>query len=81
VTPKPKLIISKMNRFQGFVLRIVARCLGIRGDAYVCLLVVEDEFPDDYIAVFDKNEPTINDIAKNNEENEANKPKEKESGE
>lgn len=72
MTPKPKLIISSMNRFQGFVLRIVARCLGIRGDAYICLLVTEDELPEDYIAVFD-NEPTVNDIAKNNEEDAANR--------
>ena len=71
MTPKPKLIISKMNRFQAFVLRIVARCLGIRGDAYICMLVVEDDLPEDYIAVFD-NEPTINDIVKNNEEDEVN---------
>lgn len=72
MTPKPKLIISSMNRFQAFILRIVARCLGIRGDAYICLLVTEDELPEDYIAVFD-NEPTVNDIVKNNEEDAANR--------
>ena len=72
MTPKPKLIISKMNKFQAFILRTVARCLGIRGDAYICMLVVEDDLPEDYIAVFD-NEPTINDIAKNNEEDAANR--------
>ena len=72
MTPKPKLIISKMNKFQAFVLRIVAKCVGIRGDAYVCFLVTEDELPEDYIAVFD-NEPTINDIVKNNEEDAANR--------
>ncbi len=60
-----------MNRFQAFILRIVARCLGIRGDAYICLLVTEDDLPEDCIAVFD-NEPTINDIVKNNEEDEVN---------
>lgn len=60
-----------MNKFQAFILQTVARCLGIRGDAYICLLVVEDELPEDYIAVFD--EPTINDIAKNNEEDEMNR--------
>ena len=60
-----------MNKFQAFVLRIVARCLGIRGDAYVCFLVTEDELPEDYIAVFDS-EPTVNDIVKNNEEDAAN---------
>lgn len=60
-----------MNRFQAFILRIVARCLGIRGDAYICLLVTEDELPEDYIAVFD-NEVTVNDIVKNNEEDAIN---------
>ena len=60
-----------MNKFQAFILRFVARCLGIRGDAYICLLVTEDELPEDYIAVFDS-EPTVNDIVKNNEEDAAN---------
>lgn len=75
MTPKPKLIISSMNRFQALVLRLVARCLGIRGDAYICLLLTEDELPEDYIAVFE-NEPTINDVVKNNEEDAMNRVRE-----
>lgn len=63
MTQYPELTIKPMNRFQSRVLRLVSWLIGIKGDAYVCFIEYSEAAPT----------PTINDIIKNNQEDEANR--------
>jgi len=58
---KPKLVIKAMSAYQEFVLKVIGWMIGIRGEARIVYLE------------FDEDEPTINDIVKNNAEDEANR--------
>ncbi len=69
---KPQLIISPMKRWEAKILNSVAWLIGMRGGSVGYCWIDRSEDADI--------EMTINDITKNNEENEANK-LEKESGE
>lgn len=61
---KPKLVIQVMSAWQALVLKVIGWMIGIRGEAKIVFL----QFDNDE----DEVEPTINDIAKNNAEDEAN---------
>lgn len=65
----PKLVIEAMRWWQSATLRVIGWMLGIRGEAKIV-----------YIA-FDDDEPTINDIKKNQEEDNMNRQVDKETGE
>jgi len=62
VTPKAEIIVKAMNAYQAFVLKIIGWMIGIKGEAKIVYI----QFDEDEI------EPTINDIVKNNEEDEMN---------
>jgi len=62
---RPKLVIRAMSAYQEFVLKVIGWMIGIRGEARIVYL----EFDEDE----DEDEPTINDIMKNNAEDEANR--------
>lgn len=64
MTPKPKLVVQVMSAYQAFVLKVIGWLIGIRGEAKIVYL--QFDYDDDV-------EPTINDIAKNNAEDEANR--------
>lgn len=63
MTPKAEIVVKAMNAYQEFVLKVVGWMLGIRGEAKIIYI----EFDEDEV------EPTINDIAKNNEEDAMNR--------
>lgn len=65
---KPKLVVEAMSKWQSAVLKVIGWMLGIRGEAK--LVFIE----------FD-NQPTINDLIKNKEEDEMNRQADKETGE
>jgi hypothetical protein len=67
----PKFVIEAMNAWQAAILRVIGWMLGIRGEARIAYI----EFDNDEV------EPTINDIKRNNEENEMNRQVDKETGE
>lgn len=72
---KPRLIINPMKRWEARILNSVAWLIGMRGGSVgYCWIDIDEEADKKDIEV------TINDIVKNNEEDEANKI-EKESGE
>lgn len=64
MTLKPKLVIQVMSAWQALVLKVIGWMIGIRGEAKIVFL----QFDNDDEEV----EPTINDIVKNNAEDEAN---------
>lgn len=59
----PKLEVSAFHPLQAKILNFVAYILGMRGGTVAYLWLTEDE----------EVEPTINDIAKNNEEDAMNR--------
>lgn len=59
---KPKIVVEDLNPFQAKVLKFVGYLVGIKGDAFIAFVQYGKE----------EVEPTINDIAKNNEEDEMN---------
>jgi hypothetical protein len=63
VTLKPKLVIQVMSAWQALVLKVIGWMIGIRGEAKIVYLQFDND---------DEVEPTINDIVKNNAEDEAN---------
>jgi hypothetical protein len=63
VTLKPKLVIQVMSAWQELVLKVIGWMIGIRGEAKIVYLQFDND---------DEVEPTINDIVKNNAEDEAN---------
>jgi hypothetical protein len=63
VTLKPKLVIQVMSVWQELVLKVIGWMIGIRGEAKIVYLQFDND---------DEVEPTINDIVKNNAEDEAN---------
>lgn len=65
MTLKPKLVIQVMSAWQALVLKVIGWMIGIRGEAKIVFL----QFDNDDEEV----EPTINDIVKNNAEDEANR--------
>lgn len=64
MTLKPKLVIQVMSAWQALVLKVIGWMIGIRGEAKIVYLQFDND---------DEVEPTINDIAKNNVEDEANR--------
>lgn len=64
VTLKPKLVIQVMSAWQALVLKVIGWMIGIRGEAKIVYLQFDND---------DEVEPTINDIVKNNAEDEANR--------
>lgn len=64
MTLKPKLVIQVMSAWQALVLKVIGWMIGIRGEAKIVYLQFDNE---------DEVEPTINDIVKNNAEDEANR--------
>jgi len=67
----PKLVIEAMSAWQAAILRVIGWILGIRGEAKIAYILFDH----------DEVEPTINDIKRNNEENEMNRQVDKETGE
>lgn len=67
----PKLVIEAMSAWQAAILRVIGWMLGIRGEAKIAYILFDH----------DEVEPTINDIKRNNEENEMNRQVDKETGE
>ena len=69
----PKLVIEAMSAWQAAILRVIGWMLGIRGEAKIAYILFDH----------DEVEPTINDIQRNNEENEMNRQRQvdKETGE
>ena len=67
----PKLVIEAMSAWQAAILRVIGWMLGIRGEAKIAYILFDH----------DEVEPTINDIQRNNEENEMNRQVDKETGE
>ena len=63
MTLKPKLVIQVMSAWQELVLKVIGWMIGIRGEAKIVYLQFDND---------DELEPTINDIVKNNAEDEAN---------
>jgi hypothetical protein len=63
VTLKPKLVIQVMSAWQELLLKVIGWMIGIRGEAKIVYLQFDND---------DELEPTINDIVKNNAEDEAN---------
>ncbi len=63
MTLKPKLVIQVMSAWQELVLKVIGWMIGIRGEAKIVYLQFDND---------DEVEPTINDIVKNNAEDEAN---------
>ena len=63
MTLKPKLVIQVMSVWQELVLKVIGWMIGIRGEAKIVYLQFDND---------DEVEPTINDIVKNNAEDEAN---------
>jgi hypothetical protein len=63
VTPRPKLVVKAMKTWQAAVLRVIGWMIGIRGEAKISYIIFDN----------DKEEPTINDIVKNNEEDAMNR--------
>lgn len=63
MTLKPKLVIQVMSAWQALVLKVIGWMIGIRGEAKIVYLQFDND---------DEVEPTINDIVKNNAEDEAN---------
>ena len=73
---KPRLVISPMKRWEAKILNSIAWLIGLRGGSVgYCWLETTEEADENDIEV------TLNDIVKNNEEDEMNKQTEKESGE
>lgn len=64
MTLKPKLVIQVMSAWQALVLKVIGWMIGIRGEAKIVYLQFDND---------DEVEPTINDIVKNNAEDEANR--------
>lgn len=60
MTPSPKIVIDEMPTWQAKILSFVARLLGLKGKPHIILIDAEDF------------EPTINDIKRMQEEDEAN---------
>lgn len=65
VTQKAEIILKAMNAYQEFVLKVIGWMLGIRGEAKIVYIHFDEDE--------DEVEPTINDIVKNNEEDETNR--------
>lgn len=63
MTLKPKLVIQVMSAWQELLLKVIGWMIGIRGEAKIVYLQFDND---------DEVEPTINDIVKNNAEDEAN---------
>ncbi len=63
MTLKPKLVIQVMSAWQELLLKVIGWMIGIRGEAKIVYLQFDND---------DELEPTINDIVKNNAEDEAN---------
>lgn len=61
MTPSPEVVIEDMKGWQAKILRIIGRMIGIPGYAYITYITFNDEV-----------EPTINDIIRNIQEDEAN---------
>ena len=61
-----QLVVEEMKTWQSAILNVIARIIGLRGGSVAYL-----EFRT-VINIEEDIEPTINDIAKNNEEDEAN---------
>ncbi len=66
-----KLVVKAMSAWQSAILRVIGWMLGIRGEAKIAYITFDH----------DEVEPTINDIKRNNEENEMNRQVDKETGE
>ena len=62
MTPKAEIIVKAMNAYQAFVLKVIGWMIGIRGEAKIIYIQFDE----------DEDEPTINDIVKNNEEDAIN---------
>jgi len=65
---KPKLVVEAMSKWQSTVLKVVGWMLGLKGEAKLVFIQFD-------------NEPTINDLIKNKEEDEMNRQADKETGE
>lgn len=65
MTPFPRLEVKVMNAWQGFVTRMMGRILGLKGEAHIVFIQFDNDDEDEV-------EPTINDIVKNNAEDEMN---------
>lgn len=63
MTLKPKLVIQVMSAWQALILKVIGWMIGIRGEAKIVYLQFDND---------DEVEPTINDIVKNNAEDEVN---------
>jgi hypothetical protein len=68
---KRQLEVKMMNQWQKRILRLVSHLIGLRGGhlIYVAIVIDVDE------------EPTINDLVKNKQEDEMNRQADKETGE
>ncbi len=65
---KPKLVVEAMSKWQSTVLKVIGWMLGLKGEAKLVFIQFD-------------NEPTINDLIKNKEEDEMNRQADKETGE
>ena len=65
---KPKLVVEAMSKWQSTVLKVVGWMLGLKGEAKLVFIQFD-------------NEPTINDLVKNKQEDEMNRQADKETGE
>ena len=65
---KPKLVVEAMSKWQSTVLKVIGWMLGLKGEANLVFIQFD-------------NEPTINDLVKNKQEDEMNRQADKETGE
>ena len=65
---KPKLVVEAMSKWQSAVLKVIGWMLGLKGEAKLVFIQFD-------------NEPTINDLIKNKQEDEMNRQADKETGE
>lgn len=69
---KPSLVIKAIDGWREFVLRALGKILGFKGEAFVVYIAFDND---------EEIEPTINDLKKNQEEDEMNNQNRKEAGE
>jgi hypothetical protein len=63
VNQNPRIVVEDLSPFQAKVLKFVGYLVGIKGDAFIAFIQYDKE----------PMEPSINDIAKNNEEDAINR--------
>jgi hypothetical protein len=62
VNRNPRIVVEDLKPFQAKVLKVIGYLVGIKGNPFIAFIQYEKE----------EMEPSINDIAKNNAEDDAN---------